>query len=393
MGRRIAGGLRRGAGLLVTWWAVPALAAAAYQLLAVIAALRWKAGQTSSTLPGPLLPVSILKPMYGRDDRLYQALRSHAVQDHPEFEMLFGVRSMDDPALQDIERLRREFPNLRMRVIAVETGAPNAKVGVLATLAAEARYPLLVINDDDIEVAAGYLRAVTAPLRDRRIGLVTCLYRAHASSLAARVEALGVASEFASSVMVARLLGVGGFALGATMALRAETLERAGGFEPIAAYLADDYELGRRVAAAGFRIAFAPVVVETGLGGASWLEVWRHQLRWARTIRVSRPGGYLGSVVTHAVLWALVAFGAGEWRAGAAALVLRVLAGWLAGARVLRDPLVKRWFWLLPLGDLFGLAVWAGGCFGSTVYWRGLKLRLRKDGQIGAGDKSVGRVP
>jgi ceramide glucosyltransferase len=368
----------------VSWWALPAVAAAAYQLLAIIAALRWKLGQAFSLSKDPLPPVSILKPMYGRDERLYQALRSHALQEYPEFEILFGVRSATDPALADIERLRREFPNLSMRLIPVETHAPNAKVGVLARLAAEARHPLLVINDDDIEVDAGYLDAVTAPLRDPRIGLVTCLYRARAESFAARVEALGVASEFASSVMVARLLGVGGFALGATMALRAETLKRAGGFEPVAAYLADDYELGTRVTAAGFRVEFAPVVVETGLGGASWLEVWRHQLRWARTIRVSRTAGYYGSSVTHAVLWALVAFAAGEWQAGVAALILRVAAGWLAGAWILRDSLVNRWFWLLPVRDLFGLAVWAGGCFGSTVYWRGRKLRLRPDGRMEA---------
>ena len=367
----------------MSWWALPALAAAAYQLFAIIAALRWRVGQAFNLSTSPLPPISILKPMYGRDERLYQALRSHALQKYPEFEILFGVRSATEPALEDIQRLRCDFPSLPMRVIQVETEAPNAKVGVLARLAAEARHPLLVINDDDIEVQVGYLEAVTAPLRDSRIGLVTCLYRARAESFAARVEALGVAGEFASSVMVARLLGVGGFALGATMALRAETLARAGGFQPIETYLADDYELGRRVAAAGYRVEFAPVVVETGLGGASWRDVWRHQLRWVRTIRVSRTAGYYGSVVTHAVLWALLAFAAGEWYAGVAALVLRVAAGWLAGAWVLRDPLVKRWFWLLPLRDLFGLAVWAGGCFGSTVHWRGLKLRLLKGGKIG----------
>jgi len=375
----------------VSWWALPALAAAAYQLLAVIAALRWLRGAGASAPPppfraAPLPPVSILKPMHGRDARLYQALRSHALQDYPEFEILFGVRSASDAALEDIERLRREFPKLAMRVIPVETHAPNAKVGVLARLVAEARHPLLVINDDDIEADAGYLDAVTAPLRDPRIGLVTCLYRARAESFAARVEALGVATEFASSVMVARFLGVAGFALGATMALRAETLQRVGGFEPVSPYLADDYELGRRVTAAGYRVEFAPVVVETGLGGATWLDVWRHQLRWARTIRVSRTAGYYGSVVTHAVLWALVAFAAGEWWAGAGALILRVGAGWLTGARVVRDPLVKRWFWLLPLRDLFGLTVWAGGCLGSTVYWRAVKLRLQKNGKIGPVD-------
>ena len=371
----------------MSFWALAAWAAAAYQLLAILAAFRWKVGQASNLSKGPLPGVSILKPMYGRDSRLYQALCSHALQKYPEFEILFGVPSAGDPALEDIERLRREFPTLEMRVIQVATEAPNAKVGVLARLAAEARHPVLVINDDDIEVEPGYLGAVTRPLNNPRVGLVTCLYRARAESFAARVEAMGVASEFASSVMVARFLGVGDFALGATMALSAETLARIGGFEPIRAYLADDYELGRRVTAAGYDIAFAPVVVETGLGGASWLDVWRHQLRWARTIRVSRTAGYYGSVVTHAVLWALVAFAAGEWWAGATALILRIAAGWLAGAIVLSDTLVMRWFWLLPLRDLFGLAVWMGGCFGSTVYWRRLRLRLAKDGRIQVGPK------
>jgi ceramide glucosyltransferase len=166
------------------------------------------------------------------------------------------------------------------------------------------------------------------------------------------------------------------------MALRAETLRAIGGFEPISPYLADDYELGRRVTATGRRVEFAPVVVDTGLGGSAWLNVWRHQVRWARTIRVSRTPGYYGSVVTQTTFWALVALIAGAWPVVAAAFGLRLVAAWAAGAMVLKDPQVKRWFWLLPLRDLFGLAVWIGGCFGSSVYWRGLKLRLDNEGRI-----------
>jgi ceramide glucosyltransferase len=232
------------------------------------------------------------------------------------------------------------------------------------------------VNDDDIEVEPGYFRAVVAPFADPRTGLVTCLYRAHADSWPARAEALGIATEFVPSVMVARLLGVVEFALGATMALRAETLRQIGGFEPIAAYLADDYQLGKRVTEAGYRVEFAPVVVETSLGAASWKQVWRHQLRWARTIRVSRPAGYYGSLVTHATVWALVAFAAGEWRPAAVAVAVRLLAGWIAGAVVLKDSQVKRWFWLMPLRDLFGFAIWLTGCFGNTVHWRNRKLHL-----------------
>jgi ceramide glucosyltransferase len=365
----------------VTWWSAPALASAAYQLLVVAAAWRWK-WQPAAPKPSLPPPLSVLKPVYGRDDRLYAALRSHAVQEYPEFEILFGVRSEDDPALNDIERLRREFSVIPMRVIVVETDAPNPKAGVLARLAAEAKHPLLLINDDDIHVPLDYFFRVTAPLQDPGVGLVTCLYRAHADSFATRMEALGVATDFAPSVMVARLLGLEGFALGATMVLRAETLRKIGGFESISLYLADDYELGRRVAATGLNVEFAPIVVDTGLGGGRWRDVWRHQLRWSRTIRVSRAPGYFGSLITHTTIWALVAFAAGDWWPGAAALAARFLAAWIAGAAVLKDSQVKRSFWLLPLRDLFGFAVWAAGCAGSSVYWRGLEMRLDKEGRI-----------
>ena len=183
------------------------------------------------------------------------------------FEILFGITDPHEPALADIERLRLEFPALPMRVVFVRTDAPNPKVCVLSELARHARHALLVVNDSDILVEPGYFRSVVAPLEDPRTGLVTCLYRAQARSLAARSEALGIATEFAPSVLVARLLGVVEFALGATMALRAETLREIGGFEPIAEFLADDYQLGRRVTAGGYRVEFARTIVETGLGG------------------------------------------------------------------------------------------------------------------------------
>ena len=152
---------------------------------------------------------------------------------------------------------------------------------------------MLLVNDSDIVVEPGYLRAVAAPLADPAVGLVTCLYRARAESWPSRWEALGIATEFAPSVLVARLLGVAEFALGSTMAFRAEDLREIGGFAAIADYLADDYQLGRHISALGYRIEFAPVVVETDLGAESWADAWRHQLRWSRTIRVSRPVGLL----------------------------------------------------------------------------------------------------
>ena len=371
------------------WLAIPAVAAAAYYLLAIVAAARWgrPAACPVSAGRGPA-PLSILKPVHGRDPRFYEAIVSHASQDYPEFEILFGAGDPRDPALQDIARLKREFPGRRIEVVVAETNAPNAKVGVLAELAKRARYPLLLVNDSDIVAPPGYLRAVTAPLADPKAGLVTCLYRGIADSWAARSEALGISTEFAPSVLVARLLGQAEFALGSTMVFRAETLRRVGGFEAIADYLADDYQLGRRISRLGYRIEFAPVVVETDLGGESWAETWRHQVRWARTIRVSRPAGYFGYVVTHATFWALVALAAGEWWAAALALGLRMAAGVIVGAGVLKDRRVAKDFWLMPLRDLFGFAVWLAGLFGHTVQWRDRELRLYPDGRIHAEERN-----
>ena len=361
--------------------ALPALAAAAYYLLALIAAARWNgpaARQKTRYAP----PISILKPVQGRDPGFYACIRSHAAQDYPEFEILFGVSDPADPAIADIESLQREFPGLPIFCHRVSTTAPNAKTGVLAELARHARYEILLVNDGDIFVPPGYLDAAVAPLEDAGTGLATCLYRAHGGSVATRMEALGIATDFAASVMVARLVGVAEFALGSTMAFGAETLRAIGGFEAIVDYLADDYQLGRHIHQLGLHIAFADVVVETNLGAGSWLDVWRHQLRWARTIRVSRLAGYCGSIVTHATLWSIVALLVGAWWAAVPALALRIAAGAWIAAEVLEDSSAARRSALMPIRDLFGSAVWLAGLFGTTVEWRGLKLHLRPDGRI-----------
>jgi ceramide glucosyltransferase len=351
----------------------------------IVAAIKWRRKPGAGgrgTGAGERGALSILKPIHGRDPQFYEAIVSHAAQKYPEFEMLFGVSDPMDPALEDIRRLQREFPQRRIEIVVAPTAAPNAKVGVLAELAKRARYPLLLVNDSDIAVDPGYLLAVTAPLDNPEIGLVTCLYRARANSWASRCEALGIATEFAPGVLVARLLGVAEFALGSTMVFRAEALRRIGGFEAIANYLADDYQLGRRISRLGYRIEFAPVVVQTNLGAGRWTETWRHQLRWSRTIRVSRPSGYYGYVVTHATTWALVAMAGGQWWAVWWVVGLRMLAGLLVGAVILKDRNVLRDFWLMPLRDLFGFAVWVAGLFGNTVQWRDRQLRLRPDGRI-----------
>jgi ceramide glucosyltransferase len=362
------------------WLAAPAIAAAAYYLLVVIAAWRW--GRSRSFPAAGQRGVSILKPVRGCDPHFYEAIRSHATQDYPQYEILFGVQDPNDPATEDIRRLTAEFPERSIRLIACTTKMPNGKVGVLADLAGEARYPLLLITDADISVAPDYLRQAVAALEQPQTGLATCLYRARSDAWPGRWEALGVATEFAPSVLVARLLGSGEFALGSTLLLRAEDLRRIGGFPAIGDYLADDYQLGLRITQLGLRVAFAPPVVETRLDGETWGRAWRHQLRWSRAIRVSRPGGYFGYVVTHATVWSVLAFLAGYWPVGVAALAMRMLGGIWVGYGVLGDASVVRYCYLIPLRDLWGFAIWIGGLFGGTVEWRGERLTIASDGKI-----------
>jgi len=227
---------------------------------------------------------------------------------------------------------------------------------------------------------------VVAPVADPATGLVTCLYRAlgaRGSGLAARLEAIGVSTDFTPSILVARTLGVAEFALGSTMCFRAEDLQRIGGFAAIGDYLADDYQLGRRISELERKVTLASAVVETRMAGHTWGEVWRHQLRWSRTIRVSRSG-YYGYAITNATVWSLLALAAGAWPAAIFAMAVRMASGLIAGLAVLGDRQLIRYWFLIPVRDLWGFAVWVGALAGDEVEWRGRKLRLRKDGRISA---------
>lgn len=360
--------------------AVVVAVAGAYQLLVLAATVLHllRRDPTPSHLP----PVSILKPVHGVDPRFRECIRSHAAQDYGDYEILFGVSDPDDPAIPEIERLMREHPDRAMRLIRNIREAPNGKVGVLEALAEEARYPILVISDSDISVPRDYLRSIVAPLERPGVGLVTCLYRAGAKRLPGQWEALGIDTDFAASVLVARLITISEFALGSTLALRAEDLRASGGFAVLRDYIADDYQLGKRITALGRSIYLSRTVVETELSGGDWGEVWRHQVRWARTVRVSRGDGYAGLPVTFATLWSGVLALMGYWGLGLPLLALRVLGGVLAGAAVLKSRLPLALFFLIPLRDLWAVAVWAAGLFGRTVIWRDCRMVLSRDGRI-----------
>jgi ceramide glucosyltransferase len=329
-------------------------------------------------------PVSILKPLKGTDPEMYESFRSHCLQDYPEYEIIFGVSDPHDPAVELVERLRAEFPRHAIRlVICRKNLGTNTKVSNLAQMLPDTRYEYLIVNDSDIRVEPDYLRRVVTPLADPRVGMVTCLYRGVASpTLGSRLESIGISTDFSGGVLAARLLEGVRFGLGSTLAFRRRDLEAMGGFEAFVDYLADDYEIGNRIAARGQQVKLSEVVVETFLPPYTLREFVDHQLRWARSVRDSRRWGYIGILLTFGLPWALLALisarGASwAWALLGAALAMRAAVALMIGGLVLQDRQVLRLLFLVPLRDLVALWVWAGSFAGRTVVWRGDSFILR----------------
>lgn len=365
-----------------------------YCVLCIWAALRFHS-QTKRSSPqsSDLPPVSILKPLKGTDPEMYESFRSHSVQDYPEYEVLFGISDTGDPAAALVEKLQREFPDRKVRVVLCEKSlGANGKVSSLAQLAAVAKYEFHLVNDSDIRVERNYLRTVISELQKPDTGLVTCLYRGvPARTLASRLEALGISTDFVPGVLAARQIEGGlHFGLGSTLAFRRRELEAIGGFEAIADYLADDYELGKRIAERNMKVSLSTSIVETFLPAYGFSGFFSHQLRWARTIRVSRPGGYAGLLLTFTLPWAVLCLmlardAASAWALLIAAAMLRAAAALVTGVFVLRDKEVVRSLWLLPVRDLLAPMVWLGGIFGRKIVWRGETFTLQ-DGKLKRAD-------
>jgi ceramide glucosyltransferase len=349
-----------------------------------------KAPLSESQLP----PVSILKPLKGVDPEIWESFCSHCEQEYPQFQLIFGVSDPGDPAIEAVHKLQAKYLNLPIELMVCDRVlGTNIKVSNLVQMLPAARHELLLVNDSDIRVPADYLRQVIAPLADDSVGLVTCLYRAVASpTLGSRLEALGIGTDFVPGVLSARFLENGlHFGLGSTLAFRRRDLEAIGGFETLLDYLADDYELGRRVAATGKRVELSAATVTTFLPAYTMRQFFRHQLRWSRTIRDARRWGYAGLLFTFGLPWALMtllaAHGAAwAWVLFAVTFAARLAVGFAATEGVLHDRQIFRSellrnIFLLPLRDLIAPLVWAAGFAGNRIHWRGDCFVL-KDGKL-----------
>jgi ceramide glucosyltransferase len=338
-------------------------------------------------------PVSILKPLRGVDPQMYESFRSHCVQDYPEYEIIFGVNDADDPAVTAVHQLMQEFPGCRIRlVICPDVLGTNRKTSNVVQMLRHARHDHILINDSDIYVTPDYLRRVMAPFGKAEVGMVTCPYRGIAAdTLGSKLESVGISTDFFAGVLAAWKIEKGlHFGLGSTLAMSRNALDAIGGLEPLVDYLADDFELGSRIAQAGFEVVLVDLVVETHLPAYSFREFFEHQMRWARSTRDSRRRGYIGILLTFGLPWAMIAvlLSHGAWWSGVilavAALTRTAVA--VQVARVVQDGAILRHLWLVPLRDLIAFWVWFASFTGHQVHWRG-DIFILEDGKIRPADE------
>ena len=355
-----------------------------YALLTIVAAASYL-GHRPAGLERAV-PISVLKPLSGVDEGLEANLRSIFAQKYSDFEILFAVHDTGDPAIHVVEKLRQEFPAIPTHfIISGDPPYPNAKVYSLDRMLASARHELVVMSDSDVRVSPRLLEAMARDFQDERVGLVTCPYRAvPGRSFWSTLEAVGLNTEFMGGVLVARMLVGMKFALGPTIAARRATLERIGGLDAVKDYLAEDFVMGKLAAEHGDGVILSSYVIEHHIGAQRFAANWRHRLRWNRSTRRSRPWGYAGQVFTNPLPLALLLWAANPawWPVVAVTALFRAAAGWAAAGHALRDPLVRRLWWLAPVQDLASFVVWLAGFFGNTILWRGRKYYVLPDGRF-----------
>lgn len=372
-------------------WAILVLAAAplTYYTAAIIAAWRFFRRERSRSLAAHTPGVSVLKAIHGVDFASYENYASFCKQDYPQYEILFGVNDASDPGVEVIERVIADHPNIEIRlIIGAEQIGANRKVNMLARLAREAQYQVLSLTDGDVRVGPQFLREVAALFAEQDTGAVTCFYRGIVEkNLGAELEAIGASSDLFAGVLVADWTEGITFALGASITTTKEWLAKVGGFEAIADMLADDYELGNRIARNGGRVRLSREAVWTMYPAQTARSFWDHQVRWARTVRLCRPASYVGLLFTHGLPWSILAAATApaKWIGGlylGAYFVLRTSMAWTVGVWGVGDDALRRKFWLIPARDTLQFVIWLASFASNRVVWAGVEYKIKKGKMI-----------
>jgi ceramide glucosyltransferase len=375
-----------------------------YLALSLVATVRYlrraraARAAANATPASSLPPVTIFKPVHGMEEQLAADLESFFQQDYPDYEVIFGVRDMDNPAARIAEEVRARYPHVPSRVIVSGPPEwPNAKVFSLDKMIAASSRNYFIISDSDVRVAPDFLRNTIPPLLDPKVGLVTCMYRGiPASDFWSWLEALGLSVEMTSGVMVADMMEGMRFALGPAMAVRRDAIDAIGGIVAVADYYSDDFELGNRIWAKDYKVVLSHHIVFNVLTSRSPLRTLGDQLRWMKSTRYSRPAGHAGTGLTYAMPFGILGL-IGAWLLGypvlgvelfALACLNRMIQSAVVGWSVARDPRAIGLCWLYPLRDFLGFVAWAISYTSRDFYWRGEMYRFGKGGRIAPLERS-----
>ncbi|XGV96931.1 MAG: bacteriohopanetetrol glucosamine biosynthesis glycosyltransferase HpnI [Leptolyngbya sp. BL-A-14] len=333
-------------------------------------------------------PISILKPVCGLEPHAYENLASFCQQQYPAYQVIFSVQDWRDSGVGVIRQLIHDFPDCDIQlVINDRTLGTNRKTSNLANAFAQAKHDILLLADSDVQVGPDYLQQVVQPLRDASVGVVTCLYRSLADNWLTKIEALSAATEFLPGVLVSNRLEGAKFAMGQTIVIRRSALETIGGFEAIANYLADDFQLGHLPAQAGYKVVLSHHIVKHDMAGSTVAGTLQRQFRWMIGIRVSRPWGYAGLIFTYGTVSSLFfLFTTGGslfgWIMLGLTWITRMVMAWFVGVKCLDDPTAKQLLWLVPLRDCVSFALWCYGFTGNIIVWRGRQFQLTRAGEL-----------
>lgn len=362
--------------------------AAGYGALTVLAVFVWRLRRRPGR-PRSLQPVTILKPLCGAEPGLYEHLRSFCRQDYPAYQIVFGVRDQADPACTVVRRLMAEFPSVPIElVVNPQLHGSNCKVSNLINMLPHARHDILAMADSDAFVGRDYLKAITAPILDPEVGLVTCIYRGSPTQRVwSRLGAMYINEWYVPSVLLAWLFGHQGYVSGQTVCLRRDTLRAIGGLMLLANHLADDHRLGELVRGIGLKVILSPYVVHGEHHEPDLNSLARHELRWMRTLRVLRPRSFRLMFITFSL--PLAVFGilvmsaesphsTAAWTLFGAAVLARLALHFAHRLHDGRAP--ESDIWLLPLRDLLICWVWCQSFFASHVTWRGNEFDVDADG-------------
>ena len=364
-----------------------------YLVLVLIAGARFRRERRKAEFaPSEFPPVTLLKPVCGMEPGLGEHLTSFFEQQYPSYEIIFGARTEDDPALDVARHISARYPSVPVTIVTSgEPWRPNAKVCSLVKMYEHASYDYLIISDSDVKVGPNYIAEVVQPLLKPRNGMVSCLYRGlPTGGVWSKLEALGMSVEMTAGAIVANLLEGMKFALGPTMAIRRDALDAIGGFEPLADYCSDDYVLGRRVADSGRQVVMSRHVIDHVVINRAFECSMQHQIRWMKSTRCSRRAGHAGTALTFAMPFGLLGLLGGamldRWALGiglfTAAYANRVILSLVAGWGVVSDRRAVRFAWLYPLRDLMGFLFWCVSYTGRTIVWRGDRYRLEGCGRM-----------